>query len=426
MRIIICVILAACVLIAGCGGPSSLNTTQSSSDFNDMGSSLGTQQGKPMGMSGTSSIWDMQALKAKPNVETVSESTDHNVRIQKLYYESPAAGGDMLKIFAYYAYPLAKKGQKLPAIITVDGRTGLASKEAVVEWTSRGYAALSMDLSGKEKSRPESGISEASIFETQPSPKNSFLFPAVNSVCRGVSVLSNRPEVDKSRIGMIGSRWGGVITLIVNGIDTRISAACTTCGAGYIDEDNKSKSKNRDWKEYYDPSSYLANLHGRTLFVGATQDASCSLRSMMQTYDAAQCEKTLCLVPNNSRELDDAAKITIVKWFDWALRSGAALPKIKLAKSKGNLAITAKGGNAVTDVKLYTADSSDLTKVDWKASDMKGKDGVWTTDQPSANTSYFIAAKDDTGALVAAELHLPNDNKMQARKPENSKPGKRP
>ncbi len=372
-----------------------------------------------------SSFWEIDKLRAQPRIEAAKErpekSSTGDVICREVYYDSFGADGKSLRIFAYYAFPAAKKNTKLPGIVWVHGGAHLASKDAVVEWASRGYAAISMDLPGKggparEKSRSDGpDMTDQNTFDVTPSPRNSFLYAAVNSVCRGISALAAQPEVDPSRIGVVGYSWGGVITLIANGIDNRISAACDVFGAGYIPEEScwlgitgKMPMKElQSWREHFDPSSYLTSQCGKTLFVGATQDTYYPLRPFLKTYQAAKCAKALCLVPNKNHEIDDAANADIVKWFDWALRSGPALPTAKVDRSGGKLKVTASGTRPVTAVSLLTADGSDYTKASWKATTLTAKDGAWTADAPKSTTPYFITARDDGGALIAAEVKLP-------------------
>jgi len=400
-----------------------------SSDFGTtnpfgMGSAL-TAPKKTISSPLAASFWDMDKLRSEPKVEVAKETTEKSstgdVICREVYYDSPGADGKWLRIFAYYAFPAAKKGTKLPGIVWVHGGAHLSSKDAVVEWASRGYAAISMDLPGKggpvrETSRSEGpDMTDENTFKVSPSPRNSFLYSAVNSVCRAVSALSASPEVDPTRIGVVGYSWGGVITLIANGIDNRITAACDVFGAGYIPEEScwlgitskMPKKQLQAWRDHFDPSSYLTSQCGKTLFVGATQDTYYPLRPFLKTYQAAKCDKALCLVPNKNHELDDAANADIVKWFDWALRSGPALPTAKVADSAGKLKVTASGTRPVTAVALLTADGSDYTKASWKATELTGKDGAWTADAPKPTTPYFITARDDSGALIAAEVKLP-------------------
>ena len=424
-----CCLLACCLAIAGCGGPSGLGSqTDDTGGFGGFSNSTNMTKGT-MASPLASSFWQMDKLRAEPKVELASESTEKSstgdVTCREVFYETPGSSGKMLRIFAYYAFPASKKGTKMPAIIIVHGGTGRADKAQTVEWASRGYVALSMDLPGKgpkrEASRSEGpDMADDVIFKVTPSPKDSFMYAAVNSVCSAVSALTASKEVDPSRIGVLGSSWGGVIALIANGIDNRITAACTIWGAGYITEQSAwfpngslklSKKEIQSWKEHFDPSSYLGSQYGKTLFVGASQDSDYPLRSFLKTYDRASCAKAMCLLPNLNHTINDDGSADVVKWFDWTLRSGSAFPTVKLAKTGDKLKISATGARPVTSVSLVTADGTDYLKATWKPTELTGKDGTWLADPPKPTVPYFITARDDSGALVAAELHLPTAKK---------------
>lgn len=426
-KLLVCIVMTACAALVGCGGSTGLGTGQNSdmaSGFGGFGSSNG-QIGRPASTM-ASSFWQIEKLRETPKVELSSQSTERSangeVTCHEIFYDSPGPSGKSLRIFAYFAYPAARQSTKLPGIIIVHGGTGRADKAATVEWASRGYAALSMDLPGKGPGREGSksegpDMQDDVIFKMTPSPTDSFLYSAVNSVCRAVTVLSNATQVDPSRIGVVGSSWGGVITLDANGIDSRISAACTIYGAGYIPDEScwlahgnmkqLSKKQVQGWREHFDPSSYLASQNGKTLFLAATQDGYFPLRVFLKTYQNAKCQKALCLTPNKSHYLDDACKADVFKWFDWAFKSGPAMPTLKLAQSSGKLKISASGSKPVTEVSLFTADGTDYEKATWNAAELKVKDGAWTADAPKPTVPYYLTARDDTGALVAAEVHLP-------------------
>jgi len=416
------------LFLGGCGGMTGMGNGQSSdlgsTNPFDVGSAFSTPRTTVTSTLG-SSFWEIEGLRATPKIEIAKQTTENSpggdVVCREIYYDSPGANGKSLRIFAYYAFPAAKKGTKLPGIVWVHGGAHLASKEAVIEWASRGYAAISMDLPGKggpdrEGSRSEGpDMTDQNIFAVTPSPRNSFLYAAVNSVCRAISVLCASPEVDSTRIGVLGYSWGGVITLIANGIDNRISAACDVFGAGYIPEEScwlgitgkMTKKQLQVWREHFDPSSYLAAQHGKTLFVGATQDTYYPLRAFLKTYQAAKCAKALCLVPNKNHETDDTANADIVKWFDYALRSGPVLPTAKVVPSGDTIKVTAYGARPVTAVSLVTADGTDFTKAAWKSTELPAKDSAWTAAAPKPTTPYFITARDDGGALIVAEVRLP-------------------
>lgn len=424
MRVLLGLTVLAMLLIAGCGGTANMDTNMNSNSGFD-GFNMGSTSPGAVANTVASSFWNITQLQTAPRFEELRESVEKtstgDVVVKEINYESPAAADETLGIFAYYAYPASKQNLKLPAIVWVHGGASVSNRQAVVEWASRGYACLSMDLPGKggpyrESSRSDGpDMNDENIFTVKPSPKNSYLYLCVNAVCRGISLLGDRKEVDAARIGVLGYSWGGVITLLVNGIDKRVAAACPVFGAGYIPDEScwvtgqlakLSAQEIKVWREHFDPSSYLASQHGKTLFVSATNDAYYPLRSFVKTWQGAQCEKAACLALNKNHELDDVASANIVRWFDWALRSGSPFPTMS-AKVEGD-ALTAKasGKRPVVRVQLVTADNADFAKAAWTATDMTGSNGSWTAPAPKPDVPRFVVATDDNGAAVIGEVRL--------------------
>jgi len=371
------------------------------------------------------SFWDIQTLKAAPKAETlkasVVKSDSGDITLREIRYETPGAGNEKMMIFAYYALPAGKRGGRLPAIISVHGGGGLSDVNAALHWAKRGFAAVSMDLPGKagearKESRSEGpDMLDDNIFKVTPSPKNSYLYAAVNTVSRAISFLVDQKEVDPTRIGVIGYSWGGVITLITSGIDDRVSAACDVFGAGYIPDESiwvpgpvtkLSAAEKKIWREHFDPSSYLKSLHGRVMFVGATQDIYYPMRSFIKTYQAADGEKTLHLIPNKNHAYDEADVANMNRWFDYALKDGPGFASLKVKKSGGGIEVSARGKRPIVAVSLVTTAEKDFTKAVWEGSEVKGKDGVWKVDLPKGAQSYYVQATDDNGAVIADQVKL--------------------
>lgn len=406
------------VLMIGCGGPSSMNTSQTDS-IDSFGSS-------PKAPKTLTSFWNLAKLKETPNSEVVSESVEKtstgDVIVQEVKYESPASGDDSIRIFAYYAYPAAKKDGKIPAMVWVHGGACVGRREEAVAWASRGYAAISMDLPGKGgpyrvSSRSEGpDFTDPAIFNVSPTPKESYLYLCVNAVSRAISFMSAQKQVDPRRIGVLGYSWGGVLTLLTNGVDDRVSAACSVFGAGYIPDESYwvteqltqlTKTQKQSWREHFDPSVYLAHQHGKTLFVTATNDQFFPIRSFVKTYENATCGKAMVLAPNKNHELDEAATADIARWFDWALRSGSELPQIIAKHKNGKLQITAQGPSPIVSVSLLTADSTNSKEAKWSETELKREGEVWIGSLPPKETRCFVVAKDESGATAADVVNMP-------------------
>ena len=425
-------LLLLALMTIGCGGPSEVNNC-GGSGFAGSGTDFSSNTRRAADVM-TSSFWDIQAFKEPPKSEvsdeTVEKTPAGEVVVREVKYEVPASGGGKIRVFAHYAYPAAKKGTKLPAIVWVHGGGSIADRGAVIHWASLGYAAIGMDLPGKggearEKSRSEGpDMSDPLIFKVTPSPRESYLYLCVNSVCRAISFMRDQKEVDPLRIGVLGYSWGGVITLLANGIDDRIAAACTVYGAGFIHEESfwsggefarLSERDKRTWRERFDPSSYLKSQHGKTLFVGATQDIYYPFRSFIRTYQGAECPKSLYVALNKNHELDDAGAETIRRWFDWTLRSGPPLPSVRVKQTKDSFEVSAKGA-PVVNVTLATAEPSDYIKAEWKSSNAKSEGGVWKVSPPKSGVASIVIAKDDSGVTVAEPVNVPVPSKAKANK----------
>lgn len=399
--------------------------TFGSGGFGDAGGSLAAP-GRTAANQTASSFWDIGALKMAPKAEVVGESVEKtqggDVALKEIRYESPAQAGKTLSIFAYYAYPIAKRNTRLPAIVWVHGGGSTASKEAVLKWASLGYVSIAMDLPGKggearEGSRSEGpDMSDALIFKVSPSPRESYLYLCVNAVCRAISFLGEQREVDRSRIGVLGYSWGGVITLLANGIDDRVSAACTVFGAGHIPDESiwvqgqlssLSAKDKKLWRDYFDPSSYLASQHGKTLFASATGDIYFPLRSFVKTYNGAACEKAMCLTLDKNHELDETCSRNIERWFDYALKSGSPFPRLKTKRERDTIKVWAHGARPAVGVSLATTTADDFAGATWDSTSLEERDEVWTAPAPKPGAASFVTVIDDNGVLVAGDVILP-------------------
>lgn len=365
-------------------------------------------------------------LKAAPDVEIVSERAEtcdgRRIRFSELFYDIPSSGHETLRIFARYARPSRVPGGGLPGLVWVHGGASIGSDEAVIRWASRGFAAISMDLPGKggearHGSRSEGpDMSDRGIFTVAPSPANSYLYLCVNAVCRAMSVLAAQPEVDANRLGLLGYSWGGVIVLLANGVDDRVTSACTVYGAGFIHEEsvwvepwirNMRQSDVRLWARHFDPSSYLESQHGRMLFVSATADSYYPLRSFLRTWRGARCQKALSLALDRNHDLDEPCAAAIVRWFDRTLVQGDSSPGPAAERSDGKLVVRASERCSVSGVLLATTHGADFASAGWDSREVQGRGGVWEVEPPSGDAGYIVTVIDDAGAAFTAAVGVP-------------------
>jgi dienelactone hydrolase len=123
-----------------------------------------------------------------------------------------------------------------------DGPAGLGStpdQHYAIELARRGYVTIAPDaLCFGERQDPKGKLKDASYerFEAlhRITEGKTLQGKYVWDARRALDYLETRPEVDASRLGMIGHSLGGQETLFTTAMDTRIKAAVSSCGFGSL------------------------------------------------------------------------------------------------------------------------------------------------------------------------------------------------
>ncbi len=251
-------------------------------------------------------IWDIPALKQTPKAQwepirekTVRDEQGHEFVIQtrKVFYEGTVYQGNTTRVMAFYSQP---KGEgPFPGIVLVHGGGGTAFSFWTQLWAKRGYAAIAMDLAGKEvlddenteqrihntrrlqDGGPDQGALEK--FHDFDPEKGEFrdlwTWQSIAAIMKAHSLLVSLPCVDAKRTAATGISWGGYLTTMLAGIDDRFQVIVPVYGCGNIFEGGwkysgeSSHLKNRlRWIEYCDPNSYVGKANCRMLFLDGTDD----------------------------------------------------------------------------------------------------------------------------------------------------------
>lgn len=156
-----------------------------------------------------------------------------------LVYEGTPYKGKITKVFAYYSVPDTIPG-KIPAMVLVHGGGGKAFENWAKQWAGYGYAAISMNLNGKDNEGNLIGCprSDSDFNIKRAKVADSWYYHTVAAIIRSISFLHSRIEVDKDRIGIMGISWGGYHTSVVAGVDDRVSAAIIVYGCGGLHENS--------------------------------------------------------------------------------------------------------------------------------------------------------------------------------------------
>ncbi len=203
-------------------------------------------------------------LKTTPDYKEVPKfnPTGEFEGIKAITYDAAPIGNMKTKAFAYIGYP-DDVSKKVPAIVLVHGGGGVAYLPWIKKWNERGYAAIAMSNTGdfpieinaghreypEQKEMWNHGLYGEFIEEgyvdapDNDSMKNSekpieeqWMYHAVSQVILAHNILRADDKIDSNKIGITGISWGGVITSLAIGYDTRFAFAIPVYGSGYLCE----------------------------------------------------------------------------------------------------------------------------------------------------------------------------------------------
>ncbi|MEF3308066.1 acetylxylan esterase [Paenibacillus sp. GYB004] len=264
------------------------------------------------------SPWNFKQLHRSPRIY-LSDVTAAN-GIRSMFYEGLPYKGKETRIFAYYGVPEAAEGERLPAVVLVHGGGGTAFEEWVQLWMKRGYAAIAMDLEGNVPDQSEGGMKR--IRHTMPGPAREgifldcdepvgeqWMYHAAAACILAHSFMRTIPAVDQDRIGITGISWGGIVTSLVAGLDSRFAFAVPVYGCGFLYEAHNQwgerfvemgEASAESVKRQTEPSAYFSRVTMPTLWVNWLYDPHFGMNIFSKSYRHAKNgieQSGLCIYP---------------------------------------------------------------------------------------------------------------------------------
>ena len=208
--------------------------------------------------------------------------------VRPVYYEGALYNGKPTRVFAYYAKP--EGGGPFPAVLLIHGGGGKAFADWAELWAKRGYVALAPDLAGHgpdgrlEDGGPNQDDNEKFRDFTidDGDYKNMWTWQVIDALLRGHALLATQKEVNADRIGATGISWGGYLTCILAGVDTKLKVAVPVYGCGFLDENSTwvarfhiggmAPEHRERWVSLFDPARHLVRITCPILFVNGTND----------------------------------------------------------------------------------------------------------------------------------------------------------
>lgn len=346
----------------------------------------------------------------------VVDSDDH---IQSILFENEPYLGRPTEVFAYLGIPQAMN-RPVPGMVCVHGGGGTAFRQWVDLWVRRGYAAIAMDLSGRDGSGsqlvrggPEQDA--AAQFTTTAAWKDMWTYHAVSAVIRADSILHGISSVDCTRIGITGISWGGYLTCIVAGVDPRFACAIPVYGCGFIQHNSADEwmkifsgmtlAQRRAWHDKCDPSVYLRDVSIPMLFVSGTNDFAYPLNILEMSCALPVGEVTRCVRLEMAHGHEAGWAPSEIRIFaDQHLANGPPLPSIRpcdradrLLRSEFTSCRPIQKGSIV-----YTKDRTNWQDRKWHAAPATLSDTAVAVALPKEASACFLAIEDDRGAYVSS------------------------
>lgn len=359
------------------------------------------------------SNWNLPSLFAAPLYQTINADGG----IDAILYPNEPYFNQPTEVFAYMGIPTSKS-PPLPAMVCVHGGGGTAFKTWVELWNARGYAAIAMDLSGRgiDGNRLSNGGPEQdhhAKFNAGLGWENRWTYHAVAAIVRAHSLLRSQPAVDANRIGITGISWGGYLTCIVAGVDSRFALAIPVYGCGFLQHNSAaewmqlfrqmSPDARQQWHDQCDPSVYLPHARMPMLFVTGTNDFAYPLDSLKQSYSLAGGDLTLCVRKEmpHGHEAGWAPK-EIAIFTDHLFRQAPPVPKVEPPQRNADrVHATYHGQDVRRGYLLYTPESGPWQTRQWYQTSAQVADGTVEAVLPDGATVYFLAVEDSRGAYAS-------------------------
>jgi dienelactone hydrolase len=370
-----------------------------------------------------------RTLLEPPRFEKTTDITPKEPGVRAIYYDAKPYQGRPTKTFAFHGVPQHAAGARVPAMVLVHGGGGTAFPEWVKLWNDRGYAAIAMDTCGALPERtadkkqwrrhPAGGPSgwDDSFGQMDAPVTDQWQYHALADILLAHALIRSLPDVDPDRVGLTGISWGGYLTCLTVGVDSRFKFAVPVYGCGFIDAcvwaptlAKMPPEKAKAWLDNWDPRHFLKDAATPMLWVTGTNDFAYPFPALQKSYRLPKGARTLSVTLRMPHGHPPGQTPEVIRAYaDSFVNGGAPLPTItgptRDAKANtASAAFTTKTPIAKAEI-LYTRDTGAWQKRAWQAepAELDAKAGKVSAPLPDGAKAYFFNITDDRGVTVSTE-----------------------
>lgn len=373
--------------------------------------------------------WDIPSLRAPPEVFPAPEFPSSDDRIRPLFFAGPLYRGEPTRVFAWIGLPKLAEGARAPGIVLLHGGGGTAFESWVKLWVDRGYAAIAIDHFGtlphpenaKPRPRNPSGgpPGGGATFAQLGAPlRDQWPYQAATAAILAHSLLLAQPDVDPERTGVTGISWGGYLTCLVAGLDSRLKFAAPVYGCGNYEEtifaselQKLPPEQSALWYAQWDAKNYIPDIRCPVLWVNGTNDKYFWPPAWQRSHQ--QMPPSLATISLH-REMQHGHPPAgdpgeILTFSDSVVRGGGPLPRVLNSKLEARTVIVDfdAAGPPLKAELIYTSDTwSQWSKRQWRSVPAPFSGNRIEVTLPNEARIYYVSLWDVRGFQVSTPYSL--------------------
>ena len=261
-------------------------------------------------------LWDMTKIRQTPlDVEVASSHVEDGVRVEEIYFSSEMTERGPHRIFCGVARP-EHPAKSTPVLLEMHGGGGHGSAERAA-WMAKntGAFAISLDWGGAIPPERKHFTRWATHADSQGLPT---LGPeagphrVVIAARRALDYAAGQPNVDMSTVVIYGGSWGSYHSVIIAGVDPRVTSLIAIAGAGSWRDSYSicaygvqlmAPVQREEWLRTYDPAAYAPYTHADSTFIMYSNDGFFFYDAVQRNFRALPAPKRLITTPNNDHSI---------------------------------------------------------------------------------------------------------------------------
>ena len=389
-------------------------------------------------------LWQGYDPTTEPlDVQVVHEWQANGITTQLLTYHIGTFKGRPSRMGAYYAFPHAAEG-KIPAILQMHGGGQRAQRQTVETAAANGYACIAINWGAKPMADQQPGDPgtdwgavdatqdghnshygsvepDAKTLDAVPSPRNSNWFLITVAARRALTLLEQRPEVDRDRLGVEGHSMGGVLTVMTAGTDRRVKAAVPSCGGSAAAQHalrqrpgSACRPSNQSplYMNAIDDLNAIREIRCPILYLGPHNDFNGMVDQLFMNWKEMPSDSIhFSISPHlNHRHVSESAFAG--RYFFYCVLKGKgafpSTPKLEVdLKTTGGVPVATVTPNRPEDVQkvdvFYSVDPHGITRF-WRSAEVTRAGANWVAHCPITSTALPL--------FVIANVYYPLDQNI--------------